>query len=172
MDFDWLGRWLFRWRFRALFGRTGRQLSYRLGDAHLALPRLLRSQPGALILFDNFLGLDSLYTRDLGVTQSRLSALKTLLLGRTWGSIHDRFSGPAPETLAHPPEAIVYRTGDPLHEQTLIQSIQGSGEWLDHSTGAVLPNGLDGRLIAWPIRPGRWHWLEAAWVAPNSAKGD
>lgn len=172
VDLDLLGRWLFRWRFRSLFAQADRRLSYQLGDAHLLLPRLLRSQPRALILFDNFLGLDSLYTRDLGLTQSRLSALRVLLMGRSWGSIHDRYSGPAPHPPRTPPVSLIRRTGDPLDEKSLIQSIQGSGEWLDHSTGAVLPDGHEARLIAWPIRPGRWHWLEAAWVTPNSAKGD
>jgi hypothetical protein len=172
VDFDWLGRLLFRWRFRRLFGRTGRQLHYHLGDAHLLLPRLLRSQPGALILFDNFLGLDSLYTRDLGVTQSRLSAIKTLLLGRAWGSIHDRLSGPGPVVLQRPAEAVHRLTGEPLQERSLIQSIQGAGEWLDHSTASVLPEGLSSRLMAWPIREGRWHWLEAAWVTPAAPNGD
>lgn len=172
VDFDWLGRWLFRWRFRALFRGKARTLHYALGDAHLLLPRLLRAKPQALILFDNFLGLDSLYTRDLGVTQTRLSAIKTLLMGRTWGSIHDRFSGPAPTPARIPPVVHPHCTGEPLDEQSLIQSIQGSGEWLDHSTGLVLPQGQAARLVAWPIRAGRWHWLEAAWVAPPSIKGD
>ena len=172
VDFDWLGRWLFRWRFRTVFGRAGRQLHYALGDAHLLLPRLLRRQPKALILFDNFLGLDSLYTRDLGLTQRRLSAIKTLLLGRTWGSIHDRFSGAGPAICRNPPLAIRRLTGEALDTQDLIHSIQGSGEWLDHSTASVLPDGLDSRLIAWPIRPGRWHWLEAAWITPTSPTGD
>ncbi len=171
IDFDWLGRILFKRRFAHLFKNGDRRLSYQLGDAHALLPRLLRAQPRALVLFDNLLGLDTLYTRDLTLTQQRLSALKVLLMGRNWGSVHDRLSGPAGPFLHRPPAAVPHITGTPLSENALIQSIHGWGRWLDHSTSSVFPAGFPSRFIAWPIVSGRWHWLEAAWITPDSAKG-
>lgn len=172
VDLDWLGGLLFRTRFRRLFSPLGRRLHYQLGDAHVLLPKLLCSYPKALILFDNFLGLDSLYTRDLEFTQNRMSALKILLRGRAWGSLHDRLSGPAPVFPDHPPCVMHHRTGTEIPEIDLIRSLGGSGQWLDHTTATVFPDGLRSCLIAWPITLERWHWLEAAWVPAASQSGE
>lgn len=172
VDLEWSSRLFYRWRFHHVIERGGGRLDYLQGDVHQRLPRLLRSQPDALVLFDNLLGLDSRYTRDLDQTRARLGALKTMLTGRAWGSVHDRLSGPGPQWPLRPLGPVAHQAGEPLAEQSLIRLAGGGGEWLDHSTDGIFPTGTPTRLIAWPIVPGRWHWLEAAWVTalpPSSA---
>lgn len=168
IDIDpWAGR-LFGLRHRQALGQSGTTLRFLSGDAHELLEQALQEHPQACVLFDNFLGLDTLYTRDLKRTAERLRALRHRLKGRLWGSLHDRFSGPGTPDWAQAgcwplkPEG---QSGQAL-PPALYESVQAHGQWLDHSTDAIFPPGTPVRLIPWPLIPGRWHWLEAGWVAP------
>ncbi len=168
IDIDpWAGR-LFSLRHRRALRSRGTTLTFLNGDAHELLDRALQQYPQAYVLFDNFLGLDTLYTRDLKRTAERLRTLRQRLKGRVWGSVHDRFSGPGTPNWADAtcwelqPEG---QSGQAL-PQTLYEAVQAHGQWLDHSTDQVFPQGTSVRLIPWPLIPGRWHWLEAAWVRP------
>jgi hypothetical protein len=170
IDIDpWAGR-LFRLRHRHALGHRGTRLQFLGGDAHPLLDDVLARYPSACLLFDNFLGLDTLYTRDLKQTAERLKALRRKLKGRTWGSIHDRFSGPGtPHWEQAPcwqldPQSLRATSGQPL-PKALYESVQASGEWLDHSTEHIFAQGTPVQLIPWPLIRGRWHWLEAGWVA-------
>jgi hypothetical protein len=166
IDIDpWAGR-LFSLRHRQALRARGTALTFLNGDAHELLDRTLQQYPQAYVLFDNFLGLDTLYTRDLKRTAERMQTLRQRLKGRVWGSVHDRFSGPGTPNWAHAtcwrlqPEG---QSGQAL-PQALYEAVQAHGQWLDHSTDLVFPQGTPVRLIPWPLIPGRWHWLEAAWV--------
>ena len=170
IDIDpWAGR-LFRLRHRQALQQGGTQLIFLCGDAYERLDDLLQQYPQACVLFDNFLGLDTLYTRDLKHTAERLRALRKRLKGRVWGSLHDRFSGPGTRDWAQAAcwqlseQDLQATSGQPL-PQALYESVQASGEWLDHSTEAVFAQGTSVRWIPWPLVSGRWHWLEAGWVA-------
>ena len=167
VDIDpWAPR-LFALRHGVTLRRHGAQLDFLLGDVHELLDRALAAQPQACVLFDNFLGLDSIYTRSLEVTARRMRGIRQRMRGRLWGSVHDRLSGPGTtdwrgaDCWARDWSA---QSGQALPQQDMFASVQAQGHWLDHHTEHVLPPGLNTRLIAWPIVPGRWHWLEAAWV--------
>ena len=170
IDLDpWAGI-LFKWNHRAALSSGHSNLTFQRGDVHAQLTDLLAWDPQAVVLFDNFLGLDSMYTGNLKATEERLKALQHRLRGRVWGSLHDRISGPGTRHWAQAeawnlsPQLLAR---EPLPEAALLASVQGQGEWLDHGTEHVLPPSTPTRLIPWPIVPGRWHWLQAGWVAPG-----
>ncbi len=167
VDFDpWAAR-LFRLNHGRTLARHGVQLNFLHGEVHGLLERALGEMPQACVLFDNFLGLDSIYTRSVDLTERRLRALKKRLRGRLWGSVHDRLSGPGTpdwataDCWAQPWAA---ESTQPLPQQAMFRSVQAHGEWIDHHTAEVLPPGVATQLVPWPIVPGRWHWLEAGWV--------
>ncbi|NBY14482.1 MAG: hypothetical protein EBQ76_07090 [Betaproteobacteria bacterium] len=167
MDMDPLAGPLFRLRHRRALQGSRKTFVSLKADMHVQLPQLLEDEPHALVLFDNLLGLDTLQTRSIEATQRRLSALSSLLEGRDWGSIHDRFSGPGG---ALPPlsSSTFHRLSDEAFSPTeLIRVVGGSGEWTDHSTHGIFPGGVPTRFVAWPIVPGYWHWLQAGWVGPS-----
>lgn len=167
VDIDpWAPR-LFRLRHGATLRRHAVRLDFLCGDVHELLDQALAAQPQACVLFDNFLGLDSIYTRNLEVTARRMRGIRQRMRGRLWGSVHDRLSGPG---TANWRDAACWardwtsQSGHELPQQAFFASVQAQGSWLDHHAEHVLPPGLNTHLIAWPIVPGRWHWLEAAWV--------
>jgi hypothetical protein len=143
------------------------QLDFLCGDVHELLDRALATLPRACVLFDNFLGLDSIYTRSLDVTARRMRSIRQRMRGRLWGSVHDRLSGPGTADWRRAEcwgRDWTAQSGQDLPQQALFAAVQAQGQWLDHHTEHVLPPGLRTQLIPWPIIPGRWHWLEAAWV--------
>lgn len=172
VDIDpWAAR-LFRFNHGSILERHGVRLDFVRGDVHALLDGALAAQPQACVLFDNFLGLDSIYTRSLELTERRLRGLRKRLKGRLWGSVHDRLSGPGTSDWAGAAcwtQDWSAPSGQDLPDHALFKAVQASGQWLDHHTEPVLPPGLQTRLIPWPIIPGRWHWLQAAWVDDRSA---
>lgn len=173
VDIDpWAPR-LFRFNHGRTLARHGVRLDFLQGDVHALLERALAEQPQACVLFDNFLGLDSIYTRDLALTERRLRGLKKRLRGRFWGSVHDRLSGPGTADWAEADcwtQPWAAESAQPLPQQAMFRSVQAHGEWMDHHTSEVLPSGVAVQLVPWPIVPGRWHWLEAGWVDDRAAR--
>jgi hypothetical protein len=167
VDIDPWARRLFALRHGATLRRYAVQMDFLRGDVHEVLDDALAARPQACVLFDNFLGLDSIYTRSLEVTARRMRGLRQRLRGRLWGSVHDRLSGPGTADWQGAncwSRDWTAQSGQDLPQQALFASVQAQGQWLDHHTEHVLPPGLSTRLIPWPIVPGRWHWLEAGWV--------
>ena len=173
VDIDpWAAR-LFRLNHGGTLKRQGIVLEFVQGDAHALLGGVLSAYPQACVLFDNFLGLDSIYTRSLDVTARRLRGLRRRMRGRLWGSVHDRLSGPGAADWAGAAcwsQHWRWPSAQPLPQQDLFASVQAQGQWLDHHTELVLPPGLQTHLIPWPIIPGRWHWLQAGWVDDRGAR--
>ena len=170
VDLDPLAAWLFRLNHRAALTASGPAFNFWQGDAHDILRDALAWDPQACVLFDNFLGLDSMYTGDLTKTEKRLRRIAGLMKGRLWGSVHDRYSGPGTRDWASAAcwqHNIRLAPGEAFPQQEMLASVQGYGEWLDHGTDAVLPPSISTHLIPWPIVPGRWHWLQAGWVVPR-----
>lgn len=173
VDIDpWAPR-LFRFNHGRVLAARSIALDFWRGDVHALLDQALAEHPQACVWFDNFLGLDSIYTRSLQVTERRMRELRKRMKGRLWGSVHDRLSGPGTADWASAacwsqdwPAA----SAQPLSQQAMFSSVQAHGEWMDHHTEAVLPPGVVTQLIPWPIVPGRWHWLEAGWVDARAAR--
>lgn len=170
IDLDPLAPWLMRWNHRPTLRSTRLQFRHWVGDAHQLLPRALAEDRQACVLFDNFLGLDSMYTGNLEVTAERLRRVHEQVSGRWWGSVHDRLSGPGTSQWQLAPcwaRPWTLNAGQALPQQQMLQAVQAQGEWIDHGTEAVLPSPVATTLIPWPIVPGRWHWLQAGWVPPG-----
>lgn len=170
IDLDPLAPWLMRWNHRHCLRGEAVELRHWVGDAHELLPKALAEDRQACVLFDNFLGLDSMYTRDLQATAQRLRRVHEQVQGRWWGSVHDRLSGPGTSQWNCAPcwdQDWSLSAAQPLPQQRMLQSVQAHGEWIDHGTEAVLPAHVSSLLIPWPIVAGRWHWLQAGWVAPQ-----
>jgi len=166
VDMDpWAPR-LLRLNHGAALSRHGVLLDFLCGDVHERLDEALARHPGACVLFDNFLGLDSIYTRSLELTGRRKRTLRQTLAPVAWGSVHDRLSGPGTEQgLAIPPLRTVAAGslfGTPA-QQDWLRSIHAQSPWGDHLTAEVFPRGTPLAQIAWPFKPGHWHWLEMGW---------
>lgn len=167
-DIDPMAAPLFRRRHGAALRAQGTALHTHTGDALVQLPALIAQHPQALFWFDNVLGQLCLFEpgRPAAVEQ-RLRALRQTLAPVAWGSLHDRLSGPVHEhSLAIPPRRTVLAGNDMAspEQQAWLHSIQAQSPWGDHLTSEVFPAGTPLAQIAWPFKPGHWHWLEMGWL--------
>lgn len=158
---------LFRRRHGAALQTQGTALHTHTGDALVQLPALMAQHPQALFWFDNVLGQLCLFEpgRTEAVEQ-RLRTLHQTLAPVAWGSVHDRLSGPVREQdLAIPPlRRVTAGTGaESPEQQAWLRSIHAQSPWGDHLTAEVFPRGTPLAQIAWPFKPGHWHWLEMGW---------
>lgn len=166
-DIDPWAATLFRRRHGAALQAQGTALHTHTGDALAQLPALIAQHPQALFWFDNVLGQLCLFEpgRTEAVEQ-RLRTLRQTLASVAWGSLHDRLSGPVHEQgLAIPPLRTVAastRVESP-EQQAWLRSIHAQSPWGDHLTAEVFPEGTPLAQIAWPFKPGHWHWLEIGW---------
>jgi len=153
--------------FRALHGRALRAAGATVGfvraDALDQLEPLLARHPSHAVLFANLLGQRRFHRpdTDADVTAAELTALCARLAGRRWASFHERLSGRVRD-LARAPEA--FACAGRLDPAVLARRVGAAGEWLDHLTTGVLPDAAARRIMPWPLRPGRVHWVEAGWV--------
>jgi hypothetical protein len=107
----------------------------------------------------------------LAAVERRITGLRRRLAGREWGSVHDLLSGPgrqAPPDQDDRMRRRKLRAGAPLAQDAWLAGLQPQSQWLDHLTAAVFAPGTTVYDIAWPFKPGYWHWLQAGWVAPSS----
>ena len=170
-DIDPLAAPLFQWRHGRALKAKGVHLTCHTGDALTQLPVLLREHPQATVFFDNVLGQIRFQNHRTDQAEKRLRATTQALRGRHWGSVHDRLSGPVlkawPE--ASLPQAQVCAQGDG-GETTLTQqwlcAMGAQSPWLDHLTDSIFPEGTCLTNMAWAMKPGYWHWLQAGWVRP------
>jgi hypothetical protein len=178
-DIDPLAPFLFARRHGAALRAAGVHWTYQRGDAWANLDKLLAAHPEAAVLFDNLLGQLRFHGPGTGSeaaahaasVERRITRLRRSLGGREWGSVHDLLSGPG--RLAEPGQEMPMRRrklrgGAQLAQDGWLAGLQPQGEWLDHLTAAVFAPGTTVYDIAWPFKPGYWHWLQAGWVAPAS----
>jgi len=165
-DIDPLAAMLFRRRHGAALKVQGTELHCHTQDALSNLPALLAKHPEACVFFDNVLGQMRFQqaAADWQVVEKKLGQFKIQLKGRTWGSLHDRMSGPLNQTTA---------AGSPLpvrhpdwHDQHWLTQLDAQSPWLDHLTHNVFPAGTAVQNFAWNFGPRYRHWLQAAWVQP------
>jgi hypothetical protein len=161
IDLDPLAPLLFRTLHGRALAAAGATVRFARTDALDGLDGLLARHPDHAVLFANFLGQRRLHRPDLARTEAELAALGARLAGRAWASFHDRLSGRAVD-LAQPPRAVSWV--GVLEPAALAARVGATGEWLDHLTTRVLPDAAARRVMPWPIRPGRIHWVEAGAV--------
>jgi hypothetical protein len=184
-DIDPLVPVLFGLRHGRDLKKQGITLRYHRQDAIAGLPALLKQHPQACVWFDNVLGQVSFRLGDEDIAERQLSQLRHWLAGRSWGSLHDVYSGPIDQDMPVPaydtlswtrlddlPEATSkVRIGEQVcqHEeaaQVLLGKLHAKGVWHDHVTRTVFAPGTATTMIPWAFRPMYWHCLQAAWVRP------
>ena len=166
-DIDPLAARLFNWRHGSHLKQHGVHVTHHRQDALATLPALLHRHPHACVWFDNVLGQHRFRVRDVTRAEKELGALKVILEGRSWGSVHDLFSGPTDgQTLiTHiPTREVLSGAQTSAIAQTLLSNVGASGEWRDHLTQAVFPEDTTTQLIPWAFQRNDWHWLQAGWV--------
>ncbi len=171
-------RWaapLFRHRHGAALRASGTALDCHTGDGLNQLDTVLQAHPRALVLLDNVLGQLRFLTPSVDEASARIAHITKRLHGRRWGSVHDAFSG---RTLRRPGTGLpamqrsvqAAATSEGNHPSRAValgrfsRQLQAQGDWLDHLTDQVFPQGTPVHHIAWPYSAGYCHWLQAGWV--------
>ena len=170
-DIDPLAAPLFRWRHGAALKIQGVRLECRTGDALTQLPNLLNEQPQATIFFDNVLGQIRFQTARTDQTERRVHSITQALRSRHWGSVHDRMSGRVLKAWPHQslPEGeptVQGQANEASATQQWLGRMGAQSPWLDHLTDSIFPEGTCLTNMAWAMKPGYWHWLQAGWVSP------
>jgi hypothetical protein len=182
-DIDPLVPLLFGLRHGKVLREHGTQMRFHRQDAIAGLPQLLRAHPNACLWFDNVLGQVSVRLGDEDMAERQLSHLKQLMQGRSWGSLHDVYSGPVDPDMAlplvqtHAFKRLNAQSDDSAQveldgriqsldtaAQSLLTRLNAKGVWHDHATSGVFAPNTPTTLMAWAFKPYYWHWLEAGWV--------
>lgn len=176
-DIDLFAAPLFRRRHGAALQAAGTQLHCHTSDALTHLQPLLRAHKRAAVLFDNVLGQVRFHHPTVDEASQRIDFITKALRGRSWGSIHDAYSGkvaPTPGPFAPPSRLETVQTSHHASDSERMSNpdfaefgkqLQPQGEWLDHLTANVFPEGTPISHIAWPYSTHYCHWLQAGWVA-------
>jgi hypothetical protein len=174
-DIDIFAAPLFRRRHGPALQASGTQLRCHTSDALTHLQTVLRAHRRAAVLFDNVLGQVRFHHPTVDEASQRIETITKALRGRSWGSIHDAYSGkvvPSPRPL--PSRLKTLQTPHHASDSARMASpdfaefgkqLQPQGEWLDHLTANVFPEGTPISHIAWPYSTHYCHWLQAGWVS-------
>jgi len=182
-DIDPLIPFLFGLRHGRKLKALGVNVRYHRLDAIAGLPGILKQHPQACLWFDNVLGQVGIRLGDEDIAERQLSQLKRILNGRTWGSLHDMYSGGIDTSMPLPAiESMHWTRMDDFDEesaqvkinqqsysheqaaQLLLTRLNAQGIWHDHATRTVFPAGTMTTMIPWAFKPSYWHWLQAAWI--------
>lgn len=159
IDLDTSAPFLFTVRHARALRQAGVRIEWRHEDLVRCLPEALSVRPSAAVLFCNVLGQLALERDD---HERCLTLLPGWLTGRSWASFHDRFSAILPPAGGSgDPRPFVSRA--PM-DAAMLRRLACGGEWTDHCTGGVLPEGTSRHYLPWRIIPERFHWIEAGWV--------
>jgi hypothetical protein len=176
-DIDIFAAPLFRRRHGPALQASGTQLRCHTSDALTHLQTVLRAHRRAAVLFDNVLGQVRFHHPTVDEASQRIETITKALRGRSWGSIHDAYSGkvvPSPSPRPLPSRLKTLQTPHHVSDNARMASpefaefgkqLQPQGEWLDHLTANVFPEGTPIHHIAWPYSRAYCHWLQAGWVA-------
>ena len=157
-DIDPAAQPLFRLLHGGSLRRAGSALSWTQADFFADSPAILKAHPDAAVLFCNVAGQRCIQTPDSRLVDAEMVRMQWLLRGRSWASFHDLLSGRS--SLALPQRQLDGR----MEARDLIASYGLGGEWYDHSTDQLLPQGVPRRILPWRFQRGRLHLIEAGWV--------
>ena len=93
-DIDPLAAPLFRWRHGRALAKHGIRLHLHTDDGLAALETCVQNLPEAFFWFDNVLGQLRFTGQDLPGVERQLRQIHQRMGSVTWGSVHDRMSGP------------------------------------------------------------------------------
>jgi hypothetical protein len=164
IDIDPAASVLFRFNHGKALARSSTALYFHKVNLFNALTELLNRFPDHAILFTNVLGQHLFHENDPNRAKAQLDSLKSDLAGRHWASFHDRLSGAFPIGKALPAS----RTDTQSIDSAELASQLGlSGQWLDHLTAHILPDGIQRRTMAWPLLKDWLHIVEFGFVEPQ-----
>lgn len=89
--------------------------------------------------------------------QVELAALKLRLSGRRWASFHDRFSSLGQDLRGRVAASF---SSTRSMDAAMLGELGCSGEWTDHGTEHVFPDGTLRRVAVWSITKSRVHFVE------------
>ena len=169
-DIDPLAAWLFNWRHGRALKAQGIAIHHHRQDALANLPEILQTHPSACLWFDNVLGQHRYRIRDEILVERELGLLKTALKGRSWGSLHDAWSGPTDGRLlpaglnvwSH--HVTAKQAMQANFSQKLLASVGAKDVWHDHLTSQVFAPETPTTWMPWAFKPNYWHWLQAGWI--------
>ena len=171
-DIDPISAWLFDIQHGKRLKAQGMTVHHHRQDALATLPDLLNQHPKACVWFDNVLGQHRFRVRDEAQAEQDLARIKTTLQGRSWGSLHDVWSGPTDGRLL-PAGLQVWRHDvtakqalTPDFSQKLLASVGAKEAWHDHLSSHVFAPNTPTTWMPWAFKPNYWHWLQAGWVNP------
>jgi len=164
VDIDPLAPALFRFNHGLALARSGTRIRFHKLNVFREFDTILNDHPHHAILFSNMLGQHLFHDENETRARATIESVKGKLTARHWASFHDRLSG-------------FYARGTPLpisrQSQTafegaaLATELGLSGQWLDHLTAHVLPEGTLRHLIAWPLLADWLHSVEFGVVEPR-----
>ena len=163
VDLDPLAPILFRLNHGLELWRSGAALRFERVDLFGQLEAILAAHKDHAVLFSNVLGQHLFHEPDAARAEDTISSMKHRLAGRHWASWHDRLSGRFPPRVPLP-EARMTRLA--LEAAALAAECGLSGEWVDHLTAHVLPEGTERHLLAWPLLADWLHIVEFGIVHP------
>ncbi|MFM7396297.1 MAG: hypothetical protein ACKO42_04190 [Gammaproteobacteria bacterium] len=155
IDLDTSAPLFFNWRHGRVLRDARTAYEWVHADFVDCLPGLLSQHPKASVLFCNVLGQLGLERQDY---ETHLAQLSRGLEGRSWASFHDLYSS---SILAGELSGASPFTSTEIMDTRMLQRLGCSGEWTDHGTGRVLPEGALRHYFPWRITPTRFHWIEA-----------
>ena len=159
VDIDPAAQPLFHLLHGGALRRSGARLSWSRSDFFVDPAGVLAAHPGAAVLFCNVAGQRCVQLRDAAVVEGEIAALQGLLQDRCWASFHDLLSGNAVDVPA------ARRLTKHMGAHELLSSSGLGGEWFDHLTGQLLPQGTARRILPWRFNRSRLHLIEAGWVS-------
>jgi len=163
VDIDPLAPVLFRFNHGLALARAGTSLTFHKVNLIRELGGILDAHPEHAVLFSNVLGQHLFHDEDQARAQATIEGIRLSLSKRYWASFHDRLSGAYP--LGKPLPAST-STRHALESAKLATELGLSGQWLDHLTAKVLPEGVDRHLMAWPLLADWLHIVEFGCVSP------
>ena len=154
MELDTSARFFFQLRHGRSLRQAQASTTWLMGDFVTGLPEVLAARPKAAVLFCNVLGQLGLERSDY---QVELAALKLRLSGRRWASFHDRFSSLGQDLRGRVAASF---SSTRSMDAAMLGELGCSGEWTDHGTEHVFPDGTLRRVAVWSITKSRVHFVE------------
>ncbi len=164
IDLDPLAERIFRFNHGRPLNNAGTKLNFDLENIFTSFDAILERFPDHAILFPNMLGQHLYHVADTDTARVEIEAVKEKLASRHWASIHDRLSG---KIRSGAPLPTSFSTREALTPESLAIKLGLSGEWVDHLTTHVLPEGTERRLVGWRLLDSWIHIVEIAAVAPR-----
>lgn len=163
IDLDPLAERIFRFNHGRALQNASVPLTFEIENIFTSFEALLDRFKDHAILFPNMLGQHIYHVADMDTARLEIEAVKSKLADRHWASIHDRLSG---KIRSGAPLPSPLRTHEAINPNHLAETLGLTGEWIDHQTTHVLPEGGDRQIVGWRLLDDWMHIVEIGTVTP------